>query len=221
LFVEVIFFCFLSLGYAEIDVTLKWTINTEPDIAGYYIYYKTDPNSDYENKFDVYKPSDRIKILPGDANDIVCKITLTESSEGIYFFVVTAYDNLHLESGYSNEEHLRYGDDVDTYRHRICNENCDDMGKIVWLGGIINNCKIGRNIMTTLAPCCCAYTSFDFLLDSKGLGNIVNLHLKNSIPEPIKSTYWFFGQVCGEQVEFFCEPFTEEVISRYIIDNLN
>lgn len=219
LFAEILFFCFLSTGYAEIDVTLKWTINSEPDFAGYYIYYKVDPDSDYENKFDVYNPSDRIKILPSDANDIVCKITLPESSEGGYFFVVTAYDNSRLESGYSNEEYFRNGDDVDIYRYRICNENCADTENVVQ--EIINNCKIGRNKMTTLAPHCCSYTSFKFLLDSKGLGNIVNLHLKDSTPVPIKSTYWFFGQVCGEKVKFFCEPFTEEVMSRYIIDKLN
>ena len=32
--------CFATLTYAE-DVTLIWNANTEPDLAGYKVYYKT------------------------------------------------------------------------------------------------------------------------------------------------------------------------------------
>jgi len=70
------------------EITLAWDTNTEPDLAGYNIYYGT-ASGDYSESIDV-----------GD----VTEVTLTGFDDGgTYYFAATAYDEDDNESAYSEE----------------------------------------------------------------------------------------------------------------------
>lgn len=78
-------------------VSLQWDPNTEADLAGYKIYYKTETNS---------FPFDGTGAAEGASPVDVIKQTTTSIS-GLdagetYFFTVTAYNTSGLESSYSN-----------------------------------------------------------------------------------------------------------------------
>jgi hypothetical protein len=81
-----------------LDVTLAWDANTEPDLAGYMLYYKTGAAG---------PPYTGTGATEGDSPiDVgnVTQFTIHGLSNGItYYFVATAYDTEELESGYSNE----------------------------------------------------------------------------------------------------------------------
>jgi hypothetical protein len=70
------------------ELSLAWDANTEPDLAGYYIYYGT-ASGDYFDPINV-----------GD----VTEVTLTGFDDGgTYYFAATAYDEDGNESAYSEE----------------------------------------------------------------------------------------------------------------------
>ena len=89
LIIGILFLCFHASSYAA-DLTLRWNANTEPDLAGYNVYYKRGSSGE-----------------PYDATINVGNVTtysLHDLIEGAtYFFVVSAYDTEGLESDYSNE----------------------------------------------------------------------------------------------------------------------
>jgi len=96
--------CFVTQGYAK-DVTLGWDANTEPDLAGYKVYYKTGSSGEpYNGTGADQGPSPRT--LPvgslGDPNNPAYTLTGLDDNES-YYFVVTAYDDEGFESDYSNE----------------------------------------------------------------------------------------------------------------------
>jgi hypothetical protein len=81
--------CLLIVG-AQVraaDVTLAWDTNTEPDLAGYRLYYGT-ASGHYQFVIDVGKAT---------------TYTVSGLAIGTYFFAITAYNRSGLESGYSNE----------------------------------------------------------------------------------------------------------------------
>ncbi len=80
------------------DVTLRWDANTEPDLAGYNIYYG--------NESGVYGE-------PIDAGNVTEYVVTGLDDTQSYYFVVTAYDDEvpRLESAYSNEVSLQYRTD--------------------------------------------------------------------------------------------------------------
>jgi hypothetical protein len=90
-------FCFVTPCHA-MDITLAWDANTEPNLAGYMVYYDTDGSG---------APYDGEGAAEGDSPiDVgnVTEFTLSDLSDGqVYFFAVTAYNDENLESGYSNE----------------------------------------------------------------------------------------------------------------------
>ena len=92
------------------DATLAWSANTEPDLDGYYIYYKTGSSGAPYNGTGAEQGNSPIKItlaeLPDPANPeyTIQGVSDTETS----FFVVTAYDTEGNESGYSNEVSYQY-----------------------------------------------------------------------------------------------------------------
>ncbi len=88
------------------DVTLAWTSNTEGDLDGYYIYYKTGTPGEPYNGTGVEEGSSPIKITIEEslANSATPEYTLhglsdTETS----YLVLTAYDTEGNESLFSNE----------------------------------------------------------------------------------------------------------------------
>jgi hypothetical protein len=80
------------------EVRLAWDPNTEPQLAGYKVYYKTGSSG---------PPYDGMDASQGDSPvDVgnVTEFTLQDLDNGvIYFFAVTAYDTEGYETGYSNE----------------------------------------------------------------------------------------------------------------------
>jgi len=111
LILAAILFCFQSSGYAA-DITLKWDPNTEPDLAGYKIYYKNGFSGAPYDGADIDRGSSPISLIIDDPDDPYYvdpdnpEFLLTGLDDNKdYFFVVTAYDNEepYNESGYSNE----------------------------------------------------------------------------------------------------------------------
>ncbi len=112
-FFPVKFFLFLILTVSLLfssaysaEVTLQWDPNTEPDLAGYKIYYDTNASAPYEG-IDADQGASPIVVAIGnlaDANHPEYTITGLEGRRD-YHFAVTAYDNEtpSLESDYSGE----------------------------------------------------------------------------------------------------------------------
>jgi len=76
------------------DVTFQWDANTEPDLAGYHLYQGTVSGGPYTRLTN-----------PGDIGPTVTTYTLPNVADGVWFYVLTAYDSEtpSLESDYSNE----------------------------------------------------------------------------------------------------------------------
>jgi len=103
--------CLYNSGYAA-DITLKWGPNTEPDLAGYKIYYKKIFSGAPYDGVDIDQGSSPISLTiddPDDPNYVDSdnpELLLTGLNDNEdYFIVVTAYDNEepYNESGFSNE----------------------------------------------------------------------------------------------------------------------
>ena len=79
---------FRVLNLAPVDVTLEWDPNTEPDLAGYNIYWGY-ASGDYTFSADVGNQT---------------TYTVTDLIPGMtYYYAATAYDTDDLESDYSDE----------------------------------------------------------------------------------------------------------------------
>jgi len=89
--------CVAASVYA-LDLTLAWDVNTEPDLAGYKLYYKTGSSG---------PPYAGTGAAEGDSPiDVfnLTQFTIHGLENGVtYYFVVTAYDSENNQSGYSNE----------------------------------------------------------------------------------------------------------------------
>lgn len=94
----------ISLAYTA-DVTLAWTGNAEPDLAGYYIYYKSGTSGAPYNGTGVDEGDSPIKIPLGTfADPANPEYTLHGLSDTqTSYLVLTAYDAEDNESGFSNE----------------------------------------------------------------------------------------------------------------------
>ena len=105
LFTIVLLACLARPAYA-VDVTLEWDANTEPDLAGYRIYYDIDSGPPYDGTGALEGTS---WINVGN----VTTYTLHGLADGVaYFFTATAYDSEGLESSYSNEVTLSAAPDL-------------------------------------------------------------------------------------------------------------
>jgi hypothetical protein len=91
-FIPPILWCVLLFALAPSrawagDVALQWDLNTEPDIAGYKVYYGT---------------SSRTYSTPA-ALGVQSTYTVTGLAPGTYYFAVTAFNTDGMESSFSNE----------------------------------------------------------------------------------------------------------------------
>jgi hypothetical protein len=93
-----------SLAYTA-DVTLAWTANSEPNLAGYYIYYKSGSSGAPYNGSGVDEGDSPIKIpLEDFADPSNPEFTLHGLSDTqTSYLVLTAYDIEDNESAFSNE----------------------------------------------------------------------------------------------------------------------
>lgn len=80
------------------SVTLKWDINSEPDLAGYKLYYKTDSKSVMFNGKGAAQGDSPI-VIKGNIGVITVSGLDANCS---YYFAVTAYNTAGIESSYSN-----------------------------------------------------------------------------------------------------------------------
>ncbi len=87
------------------SVTLQWDANTEPDLTGYYLYYRTDPYDQYWTGVGADQGPSPIEIPLYDlVDEDYPEYTLTGLDDNeTYYFVVTAYNTEYEESGYSNQ----------------------------------------------------------------------------------------------------------------------
>ncbi len=95
---------FLSINIAHcFDRSFAWDANTEPDLAGYRIYYKTGAGALYDGTGAV-EGNSPIQIPLASLNDPENpEYTLHGLSDaGTFYFVATAYDIYNNESNYSN-----------------------------------------------------------------------------------------------------------------------
>lgn len=73
------------------STTLRWSPNTEPDLAGYRVYYGTEPRQYFQAK-------GQGVVVVGNS------YTVTGLASGVrYYFAVTAFDEASNESDYSAE----------------------------------------------------------------------------------------------------------------------
>jgi len=72
------------------DVSVSWNANTEPDLAGYKLYYGSSSRS-YDKSITVGNKT---------------SYTVTGLSAGKYYFSVTAYDTSSNESSFSDEQSI-------------------------------------------------------------------------------------------------------------------
>ncbi len=86
------------------DVTLQWDANTEPDRAGYRIYYDIDTGPPYDGAVaaEDSSPID-VKIADVEVGDTARYTVTGLNNDETYYFAVTAYNISGSESGYSNE----------------------------------------------------------------------------------------------------------------------
>jgi hypothetical protein len=94
----VVFSLYLGSTLQAADVTLAWDANTDPDLAGYTIHYKTASSGPPYNGTGATEGSS-----PIDVGNVTEFTTHGLASGVTYFFAATAYDTEGLESGYSNE----------------------------------------------------------------------------------------------------------------------
>jgi len=81
------------------DIKLAWDPNTEPDLAGYKVYYGTSARTGTDPKS--CSLCGYSTIVP--AGNVTTQTISNLVSGQTYFFSVTAYDTSNNESGFSNE----------------------------------------------------------------------------------------------------------------------
>ena len=100
----IIFLVLTSLSYSA-EVTLAWDANTESDLAGYKLYYKTGSSGEPYEGTRIDQGDSGISIrLDNLATSDNPSFSLTGLQDNeFYYFVVTAVNSSGLESGYSTE----------------------------------------------------------------------------------------------------------------------
>jgi hypothetical protein len=104
---------FCSAIVSAADVTIAWDANTEYDLAGYKIHYRTESSGPGYDGVGVTEGDSPILVPLGYLNNPTSpEYTLHGLSDtATTSLVVTAYDHYGTESGYSNE--VSYAPDVD------------------------------------------------------------------------------------------------------------
>jgi len=95
LIIITVLFMTAAMTWADSNITLQWSANTEQDLAGYRIYRGTQAGGPYA------QVGTDIACGPNDA--ACCEFVDQRVPDGTYFWVATAFDTEGNESGYSNE----------------------------------------------------------------------------------------------------------------------
>ena len=109
LFISIILMAFLAIPMAALassDITLAWDPNTEADLGGYKLYQSPvsistlDADNDGHVTWAEFEAGLGFKVADVTAGTEVVTIQV---EDGIWYWVLTAYDNRENESGFSNE----------------------------------------------------------------------------------------------------------------------
>ena len=123
-----LFICFYFVSSLHaMDISLQWTPNSEPDVAGYKVYYREQSQSyDYSNPYwETIEPK-----------CIIYDLDITKT----YYFVVRAFDIDGNTSNNSNEVVLRAGTEVNSVDNNV--DNIVDNDVISGSGGGGGGCFI-------------------------------------------------------------------------------
>ena len=82
-------------------ITLKWDVSEEPDLAGYKVYYDTDPGPPYNPDKADYADEGPSPIIVGSDMTEITLHGLNDAKD--YFFSITSFNTKGLESDYSTE----------------------------------------------------------------------------------------------------------------------
>jgi len=85
-------------------IKVEWDTNFESDLVGYRVYQTTIPGQYVRVVDDINTP-----YLVEEVGTGTLTITVRGLADGIYYWVVTAFDNEGLESGYNNELRFQLG----------------------------------------------------------------------------------------------------------------
>jgi len=77
-------------AFADSNIIFIWDANSESDLAGYRLY-QSQTSGNYVDTF--------VSDIPAGTETV----TISDVADGIYYWVLTAYDTDDNESGYSNE----------------------------------------------------------------------------------------------------------------------
>ena len=107
-------FIIIPTSINALDLTLRWDANTEPDLAGYKLYYKVSddqPGPEYNGTISDQGPSPidiPLNTIGFDPENPEFRVTGLLDNR--HFLVLTAYDNEtpFNESGFSNEVSNKY-----------------------------------------------------------------------------------------------------------------
>ena len=116
IFCFIFFLALASLSYSA-EVTLAWDANTEPDLTGYKVYYKSGSSGEPYDGTGLDQGNSGINILLDNLaapNNPSFSLTGLQENE-FYYFVVTAVNSSGLESGYSSEVMYESRSTVVTY----------------------------------------------------------------------------------------------------------
>jgi chitinase len=80
----------ISQTTSTMTIVLAWDPNTEPDLAGYHVYW-----GNASAQYGAFKAT--VPVMPAPT------YTTPVLPNGLYYFAVTAFNTAGLESGFSNE----------------------------------------------------------------------------------------------------------------------
>jgi len=117
--------------------------------------------------------------------------------------------------GYGDMNRIDYGCSVPS-EYVLNGVDCDDSDPYknpmkTMTGESLEGLKDGKNILTGLAHSCAPYSTYKLLRDFKALGQTLTIQYKETDESPCQSTYWFFGEVCGEDIPIDQDPMDEEI----------
>lgn len=176
-----IFFCFVSPVYA-VDVTIAWSPNSESDVEGYKLYYKTGVNGPPYNGVGATEGDAPITIWTDELyNPEQPEFTIHGLNENeTYYFVLTAYDIDGYESAYSDEVSFNSAD-----RAIIDGENPEDFVEYDASGGGGGGCFIATaaygSLMAPHVKILCEFRD-RFLVPNRFGKSFVDFYYKYSPP---------------------------------------
>jgi hypothetical protein len=147
LFVFALIISSAALPALAADVTLAWDANTEPDLAGYKVYFGT-ASRNYESQITIGSST---------------TYTITGLGPGTYYFAVTARNGAGQESAYSNEVTATVGSSS-------CDMNADSSVNALDLQALIN---VILGIRTCPGTCDINRDTRVDVLDLQVLSNVV------------------------------------------------